>query len=191
MVAAMLVACRQGGDAIAELGEANGPVGRQEGSGAWQPARIGTRYFLGDAARVEIGRATLHIVGATAQIAMLDGTVLRFGGKPGEIRISVEQGTIDLTGNGSVSLDTGKVKLAGGTVEITSKGPGRSSVELTLGKGQVETNGQTFDLAIGQPREIGLPARPPIDAGVAAPVPVAIDAAVDAAAEPTVGDATI
>ncbi len=187
----MLVACRQGGGAIAELGEANGPVGRQEGSGGWQQAPIGTRYFLGDAARVQNGRATLNILGATAQIAMRDGTVLRFGGKPGEIRISVEQGEIDLTGSGSVELDVGKVKLANGTVAITSQGSGRATVELTLGNGQVETNGQTFDLAIGQRREVGPEARPPIDAGVDAPVPAAIDAAVDAAAEPTAGDATI
>lgn len=188
----MLVACRQSSDAIAELGQADGPVDRQEGSGSWQRAPIGTRYFLGDAARVMTGRATLHILGATAQIAMRNGTVLRFGGKPGELRISVEQGTIDLSGNGSYSLDVGKVNLAGGTVEIASTGSGRSSIELTLGKGQVETNGQTFDLAIGQPREIGLPARPPIDAGVDAPVAAAIDAAVDAAdAEPAVSDATI
>jgi hypothetical protein len=67
------------------------------------------RYFLGDAARVTNGRARLSIVGATAQIAMRDGTVLRFRGKPGEIRISVAQCAIDLSGNGSYALDGGAV----------------------------------------------------------------------------------
>jgi hypothetical protein len=194
----MLVACRPGSDAIAELSEASGPVERQDGSAAWQRAPIGTRYFLGDAARVQNGRATLQILGTTAHIAMRDGTVLRFTGKPGAIRISVEQGAIALTGNGDYALDVGnagKVKLSDGTVAITSSGPGRSIVELTLGKGQVEANGQTLDLAIGQPREIGPEARPPVDAGVDAPAPPVVDAAVDAAAEPnaepSAGNATI
>jgi hypothetical protein len=191
VVAALLVACRQGSSAVAELAQADGPVERQEGSAKWQQARIGTRYFLGDAARVTNGRARLSIIGATAQIAMRDGTVLRFGGKPGQIRISVEQGAIDLTGNGSVALDVGKVNLSGGTIEITSKGIGRASVELTVGNGQVETNGQTFDLVIKQPREVGPEARPPIDAGVDAPVAAPIDAGADAEAQPAAGDATI
>lgn len=188
---ALLVACRQGSSAVAELAQANGPVERQEGRAAWQPAPIGTEYFLGDAARVNHGRATLRIVGATAQIAMRDGTVLRFGGKPGQLRISVEQGAIDLSGNGSIALDVGKVNLTGGTVEVTSKGTGRASVELTVGNGQVETNGQTFDLVIKQPREVGLEARPPVDAGVDAPVAAPIDAGVDAEAQPAASDATI
>jgi hypothetical protein len=189
-VAALLVACRQGSGAIAELAQADGPAERQEGSAAWQAARIGTRYFLGDAARVTNGRARLSIVGATAQIAMRDGTVLRFGGKPGEIRISVEQGTADLSGNGSYVLDGGKLNLANGTVAITSNGSGRASIELTVGQGQLETTGGTFDLVLKQPREVGPEARPPIDAGVDAPV--AIDAGVDAAeAQPAVSDATI
>jgi hypothetical protein len=188
--AALLVACRQGSGPVAELAQANGPVERQEGSAAWQPARIGTQYFLGDAARVTNGRARLGIVGATAQIAMRDGTVLRFGGKPGEIRISVEQGTADLSGNGSYALDGGKLKLANGTVAITSSGSGRASVELTVGQGQLETTGGTFDLVLKQPREVGPEARPPIDAGVDAPV--AIDAGVDAAeTPPAASDATI
>jgi hypothetical protein len=191
VVAALLVACRQGSGAVAELAQADGPVERQEGSARWQPARIGARYFPGDAARVTHGRATLHIVGATAQIAMRDGTVLRFGGKPGEIRVSVEQGTIDLSGSGSVELDVGKVRLTGGTVAVTSRGAGRASVELTVGNGQVEADGQTFDLVIKQPREVGPEARAPIDAGVDAPAVAAIDAGVDAAEAPPAADATI
>jgi len=191
VVAALLGACRQGSSAVAELAQADGPVERQEGSAKWQQARIGTRYFLGDAARVQNGRATLQIVGTTAHVAMRDGTVLRFGGKPGQIRISVEQGAIDVSGNGSVELDVGKVNLSGGTVEVTSKGVGRASVELTVGNGQVETNGQTFDLVIKQPREVGPEARPPIDAGVDAPVAAPIDAGVDAEAQPAASDATI
>jgi hypothetical protein len=190
-VAALLVACGRGSGAVAELAQADGPVDRQEGSAAWQPARIGTRYFLGDAARVTNGRARLSIVGASAQIAMRDGTVLRFGGKPGAIRISVEQGTADLSGNGSYVLDGGKLNLANGTVAITSAGSGRASIELTVGKGQIETASGTFDLVLQQPREVGPEARPPIDAGVDVPVAAAIDAGVDAAEAQAASDATI
>ncbi|HEX3483088.1 MAG TPA: hypothetical protein VHT91_49095 [Kofleriaceae bacterium] len=190
-IAALFVACRQSSSAVAELAQADGPVERQEGSATWQQARIGTRYFLGDAARVTNGRARLSIIGATAQIAMRDGTVLRFGGKPGEIRISVEQGTADLSGNGSYALDGGKLKLANGTVAITASGSGRATVELTVGQGQVETTSGTFDLVLQQPREVGPEARPPIDAGVDAPAVAAIDAGVDAAEAQAAGGATI
>ena len=191
---AALGACRGSANAIAELATADGPVERQEGAAPWKRAQLGTQFFLGDAARVSNGRATLRIVGGTAQIVMRDGTVLRFGGKPGQIAIAVEAGAIGLSGNGSYSLDVGTVKLAGGTVEITRKGNGRSTVELTVGKGQVETDGQTVDLAIGQPRDVGAEARVAIDAGVrdaAIPIDAAVDAPDDAPAPAAVGDATI
>ncbi|HEX7835856.1 MAG TPA: hypothetical protein VF469_00255, partial [Kofleriaceae bacterium] len=192
-LAVALGACRQGTNAIAELTAATGPVQREEGEGPWQPAKLGTRYFLHDAARTGDGTATLEVGGAGgAKILMKDHTVLRFGGTPGQGKISVEDGAIDLSGTGSYALDIGDVKLAEhGTVRITSKGNGRSSVELTIGQGQVAANGETFVLSLGKSVDVGSGAPAPADAGVRdAPVP-AIDAAVpDAAEAAAAADAT-
>ena len=183
-------ACGKKPDAIAELTKAEGPVERQEASEAWKPARVGTRYFLGDAARTWDGAATLDVGGGAARIVMQSHTVLRFGGKPGAHKIAVEGGAIDLTGTGSYPLDIGDVKLPkNGTVRITARGNGTSSIEVTLGEAQVTTSSGTVDLEAGKPLELGLGA--PVDAGVpidARPPPV--DAAVDAAA-PVASDATI
>jgi hypothetical protein len=196
----LLGACSKGPSVIAELTKAEGPVERQDGGAAWRAAELGTRYYIGDAARTAEGAATLEI-GGGAQIVMQGHTVLRFGGKAGERKISVEAGAIDLAGTGSYSLDIGDVTLSrNGKVRITSRGGGRSSVELTIGEAQVATNGQTFDLAVGKPVDVDGAAKVPADAGVRAARPPAADAgepppdvavdAVDAVAE-AVSDATI
>ena len=193
----LLWACSKKPSAIAELTKAEGPVDRQDGSAAWASAAVGTRYFLGDAARTADGPATLAVGGSGgAQIVMQGHTVLRFGGKPGESKISIEAGAIDLAGTGSYSLDVGDVTLSrDGKVRITSKGNGRSSVELAIGEAQVAADGQTFDLVVGRPVEVESATRAPADAGVrdARVVPVdahPVDAPEDAAAA-AVGEATI
>ena len=171
----LLWACSRPPGPIAELTKADGPVERQAGSAApdaaWALAEVGAKYFIGDAARTTDSTATLTI-GGGAQILMQDHTVLRFGGKPGEGKIAVEAGAIDLDGTGSYALDVGDVKLAhNARVRITSKGSGRSSVELTIGAGQVAANGQTFDLAVGKAVEVERAAEVPADpGGRAAPV---------------------
>jgi len=180
----LLGACSKKPSAIAELTKADGPVERQDGSAAWSPAELGTRYFIGDAARTADGSATLELGGGGTQIVMQGHTVLRFGGKPGEPKISVEAGAIDLAGTGSYSLDVGDVKLSrAGKVRITSKGGGTSSVELTIGEAQVAAGGQTFDLAIGKSVDVGREAKVPVDAGVrdAPVVPTPAGDAADAA----------
>lgn len=165
---------------------------REEGEGAWQSARPGTRYFLNDAARTGDGTATLEVGGAGgAKILMKDHTVLRFGGTLAQGKLSVEDGAIDLSGTGSYALDVGSVQLGDhGTVRITSKGSGRSSVELTIGQGRVAANGETYVLALGKAVDIG--SEPPAaDAGVRdAPVP-GVDAAPPDAAAVAAADATI
>jgi hypothetical protein len=200
VVAVISCACTRKPAPIAELTDAKGPVERQVASAAWNAATLGTKYFIGDAARTADGTATLRIGGASgAQILMQSHTVLRFGGRPGETKIAVELGAIDLSGTGSYSLDVGDVTLSrNGTVRITANGNGRSSVELTIGDGRVAANGQTFDLVIGKPVDVAAEARPPADAGIrdarAAPADAAIDAAIDApedAAAEVAGDATI
>ena len=186
----MICACGDKPSAIAELTKAEGPVDRQQGAAAWQPARAGALYFLGDAARTAESSATLEVGGGAARIVMQHRTVLRFGGKPGASKISVELGTIDLANTGSYSLDVGDVKLAkNAAVRITAQGAGRTSVELILGGVQVAANGSTVELELGKPVELGTGAVVPIDAGVAARL--AVDAALDAAEPPVAGDATI
>lgn len=186
----LLWACHQQPSAIAELTGADGPVERQDPSAAWNAARVGTRYFMGDAARTGDSSATLAIGGrGGAQIVMQGHTVLRFGGTDGASKISVEAGAIDLAGTGSYSLDIGAVTLSrNGKVRITSKGAGRSSVELTIGQAQVAANGQTFDLAIGTSVDLSIEATVAAAVGVAGrgtdarvvPVDARIDAPVDA-----------
>jgi hypothetical protein len=164
----LLWACSKKPSAIAELTKADGPAYREQGSAAWGPSQIGTRYFLGDAARTADGSATLEIGGkGGAQIVMQGHTVLRFGGGPGEGKTAIEAGAIDLAGTGSYALDVGDVTLSqNGKVRITSKGNGRSSVELTIGEARVAANGQTFELVIGKSVDVEPAARAAIDAGI-------------------------
>jgi hypothetical protein len=182
----LLWACRQQPSAIAELTGADGPVERQAPSAAWNAAWVGTRFFIGDAARTGDSSATLAIGGrGGAQIVMQGHTVLRFGGTDGASKISVEAGAIDLAGTGSYSLDIGDVSLSrDGKVRITSKGAGRLSVELTIGQARVAANGQTFDLAIGTSVELSIGAMIPVAVGVpdarAVPADARVDARVDA-----------
>ena len=190
----LLGACGKKPSAIAELTRADGPVERQVGDEAWKPSKLGTRYFIGDAARTWDGSALLDI-GGGARILMQSHTVLRFGGRPGQSKISVEAGAVDLTGSGNYSLDVGDVKLAReGAVRVSSKGNGRSTIELTIGEGRVEANGETIDLVIGRSVDVDREARPPVDAGVRDARVTPVDAAVVAVAGDGAGeldDATI
>jgi hypothetical protein len=169
---------------IAELTKAEGAVERQASGGAWAAAAISTRFFLGDAAQTADKPAELAIVGGNAHIAMRAHTILRFGGKPGAAKISVEAGAIDLSGTGSYTLDFGDVRLSrNGTIRVTSTGPGKNTVELTVGEAQVSTlAGDTIDLVLNQSVDVGdIKVTALVDAGVPldAPAIVAVDAGVD------------
>jgi hypothetical protein len=185
--------CGKKPPALAELIEAAGPVERQAASGPWQAAALGTRFFLGDAARTGDGSAGLEIVGG-AHIAMQPHTVLRFGGAAERGQISIETGAIDLSGTGSYLLDVGDVRLSrNGTVRITAEGDGKSSIRLRFGEAQVATlAGQTVDLVLDVPLELGLGdavAVPLIDAGVA--IADAMVAEIDAATGVEPDDETV
>ena len=161
---AALAACgSKKSGAIARLSKADGPVEREAAAapGAWADARVGTSYFLGDAARTADKPAVLEIVGGTAAIQMQGNTILRFGGGArgaANRTISVEAGAVDLSGTGSFSLDIGDVRLSrNGTIRITAQGGGKSAVELTVGEAQITSlAGGTIDLVLGKPIEIGL-----------------------------------
>lgn len=185
-----MAACGSKPTAIAELTRADGTVERQRGLAGWSMAFLGTQYFLGDAARTGQDTAELK-VGGSARIVMQGNTTLRFGGTPGQARITVEGGAIDLSGTGSYSFDVGDVTLSHSTVRIRSNDHRGSSIELRLGDDArfAPRNGQSFDLEIGVPRQVGGDPAPPIDAGV--PDAPAIDLAADAAAqdEPVAGAA--
>jgi len=173
-----LIACGDKKASIAELKKADGPVERQVGTGPWGGAKIGTKYYLNDAARTADGGAQLEVVG-NALIAMQPHTILRFGGTDKSSKIAVELGTIELTGTGSYGFDLGDVRLSrNGTVRITANPGGKPVVELTIGEAQVSTaGGQTIDLVLGSAIEIGLETVEvrAIDAGV--PDAVVVDAA--------------
>lgn len=143
-------ACGGGGSgAVAELTKAAGPVDRQEGDGPWRTAKLGAEFFLGDAARTASGPAELRLA-AGAVIAMQPSTILRFGASQGKSKISVELGTIDLTGTGSYGLDVGDVKLSKGGLRITARGDGSSSIRLDIGEAQVtRLGGETLELVVG------------------------------------------
>lgn len=169
LLSLLALGCGSKKTAIAELKKMEGPVERQVGTGPWAGAKVGTKYYLGDAARTAEGGAQLEVVG-NALIAMQPRTILRFGGSATSSKIAVELGTIELTGTGSYGFDLGDVRLSrNGTVRITANPGGPPSVELTIGEAQVQAaSGQTIDLVVGRAVEIGLEtvAVTAIDAGV-------------------------
>jgi hypothetical protein len=182
LLVAALAGCKSK-PSIAELKQADGPVERQDADKPWAGAKIGTKFYLGDAARTADGGAQLALAGA-AKIAMQPHTVLRFGaGKNNSAQIAVELGAIDLSGAGKYGLDIGDVQLQqNGAVRITAKGKGASTIELTVGAAQFTgVDGKLLDLQVGRALELGIgPIEVVKDAGVdAAPVVVAPDAAVD------------
>lgn len=180
--------------ALAELTKADGPVDRQAGAGAWSSAPVGTKYYLGDAARTADGAAQLSVTGGAATLAMEPRTILRFGGTKDASQLLVELGAVSLTGSGSYGLDVGDVKLTGGTVRITAKAGGGSTLTLEMGDAVLTTRtGQTFDLDVGGTLELGdvivratPDAAPPVDAQVAE-----VDAAPPVDAPEVTGGATI
>lgn len=185
LLVAVSLGCKDKPAAIAKLTKADGPVERQPGDGSWAVASIGTKYYLGDAARTADGGAELELVGVQT-IRMDKYTVLRFGGEAGSAKIAVELGAIELRGTGNFGLDIGDVKLAdNGAVRVTAKGQGKSTVELLVGAAQIErASGEMLDLEIGQVIDLDLsigPIKmaPAVDAGVPPPVDAAPDVAED------------
>jgi hypothetical protein len=183
--------CKSKPGAIAELTKADGPVERQAGQGAWAGAAVGAKYMLGDAARTADGGAELKLTGSNAIIKMDKYTTLRFGGsRGGASKIAVELGAIDLVGAGNYGLDVGNVKVGDkGSIRITAKGQGKSSVELLVGAAQISgLDGQMVDLQLGQAIELGIgpiEVKPTADAGVPDAAPPA-DAGAPVAADGTV-----
>lgn len=169
---------------IAELSKADAPVEKQEGTGAWAEAAVGTKYYLGDAARTADGGAELKL-GTSAIIKMDKYTVLRFGGKGGTTRINVELGQIELKGTGKYGLDLGDVKLdKDGAIRIAARGGDKNSIELLLGAAQVTgLTGSVVELELGKVMtDLDIGAVIVVDAGVP-DAPIA-DAAVEVDAGP-------
>jgi hypothetical protein len=154
---------------IAELTKADGPVERQVGINPWGGAPLGTKFFLGDAARTGDGAAQITLTGSQV-IEMNAHTVLRFGlGANSATNIKVEIGAIDVINSSGASVEIGNVKVdPGGKVRITAQ-----NVELLIGHAQ--TNGT--QLEIGKPIGLELGHVVVIDAGVDAAV-VPPDAAI-------------
>src|SRR5262245_46351521 len=93
-VVVALAACPRKQSAIAELTKAEGPVEREQGGApGWGSAPVGTKFWIGDAARTAAATADLLLAGA-ARVTMQPHTVLRFRPTAGEARIEVELGEI-------------------------------------------------------------------------------------------------
>jgi len=188
LVAALFIlGCKKKPAYIAELTKAEGPVERQEGSADWGGAPVGTKYYLGDAARTADGSAELELGGA-AVIKMDKYTVLRFGGKGTTAKIAVELGQIELRGAGNFGLDLGDVNLTkDGAVRITSRGEGKSSIELLVGNAKIAgLDGNVIELELGKAIDLGIGdvEVQRADAGVdAAPADAAVADAAPVAAE--------
>jgi hypothetical protein len=191
LLASLACGCGDKKQSIAVLEKAEGPVERQQGDGPWGGAKIGTKFYLFDAARTADGGAQLEVVG-NALIAMQPHTVLRFGGTAKASQISVGLGTIELTGTGNYGFDLGDVRLSrNGTVRITANPGGKPTVELTIGEAQVSTVTGTTTLEVGKAIEIdlGVESVKPVPADAAA---VVVDAQeIDAAPVPATEGASL
>ncbi len=151
---------------IAELTKASGAVERQAGIGAWAGSPVGTRFFLGDAARTADGSAQITLVGSQV-LEMQPHTVLRFGpGKNNATNVKVEVGAVDIINSSQISLEIGNVNVApGGKVRITA-----SDVELLIGRAQL----QGIELVIGKPVGIEIGTVQVVDAAVEVPPDAAV-----------------
>jgi hypothetical protein len=154
---ALALGCKKKPAAIAVLTNAEASVERQAAQAAWSDAPVGTKYFLGDAARTADGEAELELAGVQ-RIKMDKYTVLRFGGTAGTGNIAVELGAIELRGDGELGLDVGNVELSeNGAVRVTAKGQGQSAIELLVGAARLSSpSGDTMELEIGKVVELDL-----------------------------------
>jgi hypothetical protein len=189
-VVVALGACGGGkSSTIAELVKADGPIDRAEIKDDWKPAKPGTTFALGDAARTGDGGAQLKLLD-TAQLGLQPNTILRFAGTHDRIRLLFEAGGGKLRGAGEYALSVGSVKLDDrGELQITSSG-----IKLLAGNATRDVDGAVSNLKLDQ--EVALDVTVSkvhlVDAGVpdAAPPPDAAepppDAGVDAAPDATV-----
>ncbi|MEZ4366071.1 MAG: hypothetical protein R2939_07260 [Kofleriaceae bacterium] len=183
-MAAAAVACG-GGDRspIAVLAAAAGPVERQAGTSAWAPAKVGARFFLGDAARTGDGDARLTI--GTSALRMDPHTLVRFGQKGARQTLDVELGAFELEGAGAFGLGLGELALGErGGVRVTAAAGGGATLELLVGDARFVDEGgtatalavgQVLDLSLGEVTIVSPDARPALDAAPpdAAPPPSA------------------
>ncbi|HEY1555135.1 MAG TPA: hypothetical protein VGF94_09925 [Kofleriaceae bacterium] len=189
---AALAACPSKKASIAELTKAVGPVERAgastDGKDSWAAAAVGTKFFIGDAARTADGTAELELAHA-ARIEMQPHTVLRFGGDNSKAKLQVDLGEIALSGAGKYAFGIGDVTVGdGGTIRIAATGGGKDSIQLVVGTAQISDGTSSEALQIGQ-LITGFGVGPVVvetvhDAGVDAAPP-------DAAAAPTSDDAQI
>lgn len=189
-------ACKDKPAVLAELVQAAGPVQRsgaehkKDGADDWREAKLGTRFYLGDAVRTGDGEAQLQL-GGQSHLGMEPHTILRFGrpGEGGADDIALELGSIEITG-GEYQFDLGQISVEkNGSVRVTAaKGQDGSQVELLVGRASIRTSGGELtpleagvvvdfsDIQIRSLRADAGPAEPPaIDA---APVAVVDDSAI-------------
>ncbi len=192
-------ACNDKPTVLAELVQVAGLVHR---SGAehkkdtiddWREAKLGTRFYLGDAVRTGDGEAQLQL-GGRSHLGMEPHTILRFGrpGEGGQDDIALELGSIEISG-GEYQFDLGEISVEqNGSVRVTAaKGKDGSQVELLVGRASIRTSGGEptpldlgvvvafSDIQIRSLRADARPAEPAPDAGIdASPGDTALASAV-------------
>lgn len=182
---AALPACRDEDHALAELVQVTGAarvVERATGRDDWKPAPLGSKFYLGDAARTADNRALLRL-GDASRLEMDPHTVLRFGdrGAPGrEQPLLVELGSVEVVGDGAYQLALGEISVeSNGGVRI-SAGEQGNRVELLVGRASIRTSaGEVKPLERGavlalddlEIRGLGVDARRPEPVVDAAPAP--------------------
>ncbi|HRC56788.1 MAG TPA: hypothetical protein PKU97_12735, partial [Kofleriaceae bacterium] len=141
-------ACKDSQPALAELVQVSGSgsagltaVERATGADDWRQAKLGTKFFLGDAARTGDATAQLRL-GDASRLAMEPHTILRFGRRGDtavEQQLLVELGSIELVGSGAYQFDIGEISVErNGGVRISAADDG-SRVELLVGQASIRT----------------------------------------------------
>jgi hypothetical protein len=180
---AVLNGCQrcQGQTALATLLGKSGPVVRDEArqQNHWQVAKVGAEFQVGDAVRTEVG--------ASADLALDDGSVLRLQAetlvrfldrKPGsdEQAVDLLTGVATLeAGGGGTQLRTtlGNARLSAGGRLVLRRGDGSLVYKVLVGAAHLESAAGTMDVTAGQEVTISLGSAELELSADAAPAPTA------------------
>ncbi len=150
--------------AVAVLEESGGTVDRDFGKhvGAWQPAALRDRFFVGDGVRTDRASHAALKLDDDSELRLASSTVIRFLDKPSKSkaeRFDLQMGAASLeTGKDAVTLDTdiGAATIAPGTKLSLVKGDRGTRYEVSVGMARFESGGQTVEVGAGQGIEVGI-----------------------------------
>lgn len=153
---------------VATLRTAQGQVDRDYRAhvGAWEGARVGERFVLGDGLRTRPrATATLELSGAH-ELSLEPNTIVRFLTGPSDTRraqVALEMGEVALkAAEDALEFDTefGAVRVEKhGLARLAREGTGLR-LRVTIGVAELERNGERWELKVGDAIEIS-PTEPP------------------------------